>query len=62
MKDKEIITQSEKALDWIIERVKERDSDGGWTYYTEFSCPKCGHSEKYKGTSYCSSCGQKMKI
>lgn len=62
MQKENVAYQSEEASDWIKERVKERDYDGGWSHYDEFRCPKCGHTEKYKGTPYCSSCGQKMKI
>lgn len=58
----EIKNNDEKVLNWIPEDVSERDWDGGHTNYTQYKCPKCGHTEAYKKTPYCSSCGSKMKV
>lgn len=54
--------EGEEFLDWIPQNVVERDWDGGHTNYTEYRCPRCGHTEAYKKKPYCSSCGLKMDM
>ena len=57
---KTIDVQEEKHGKWKATKVSERDYDGSYSNYTEYTCSECKQDNGMTQTNYCPNCGAKM--